>query len=104
MPKPTQNVEAPSCWRSDYWLRHCEEYRVFAGGDPIGYVEDIVFGADEEPTALVIRVGEAFTHLLTVGVDGIEGFDPGGERLFIGSLADLGPEAFARQLRIPAAV
>jgi hypothetical protein len=101
---PTQALEAPSCWRADYWLRHCEGYRVFAGEEPIGYVEEIAFGPDEEPAALVVRVGETFTHLLTVAVDAVEGFDPMGERVFIGPLEDLGPDAFARQLRITAAL
>ena len=100
----THELEAPSCWQSDYWLRHSEGYRVFAGEEPVGYVEKVEFGADEEPAALVVRLGETFTHLLTVPVDGVEGFDPGGERVCIGSPEDLGADAFAGQLRIPAAV
>jgi hypothetical protein len=99
---PTQELEATSCWTTQYWLRHCEGYRVLAGDEPIGYVEDVELGADDEPEALLIRVGEVFTHLLTISVEAIESFDPAGERLFVGSLADLGSDAFVRQLRIPA--
>lgn len=99
---PTQQFEATSCWTSDYWLRHCEGYRVFAGDEAIGYVEEVELGRDDEPEALVVRLGDVFTHLLTVGVDAVESFDPAGERLFIASLADLAPDAFAAQLRLPA--
>ena len=98
---PTQAIEATSCWKSDYWIRHCEGYRVFAGDEPIGYVEEVERGADDDPETLVVRVGEVFTHLQTVGVDAVESLDPAGERVFLGSLADLGSEAFTAQLRLP---
>jgi len=104
MPTTMEEIGAPSCWTTEYWLGHCEGYRVFTDEGPIGFVEEVLWEANEEPTALVVRVGEAFAHLLTVPVEAVEGFDPAGERVFIGSLADLGPEAFGRQLRIPTAV
>jgi hypothetical protein len=99
----THERTEPSCWTTDFWLRHCEGYRVFAGEEPIGFVEEILDGRDGEPTALVVRVGEVFTHLLEIPVDAIEGFDPAGERVLVGPLA-AARDLKAHQLRIPAAV
>jgi hypothetical protein len=103
MPASTRELETTACWRPDSWLGRCEGYRVFAREEPIGYVEEIVLDADGEPAELVVRVGEVFSHRLTVPAGAVELLDPAGERLFIGTLSDLGGEAFGRQLRIPAA-
>jgi hypothetical protein len=99
----TQQFETESCWDSQYWLRHCEGYRVFAGDEPIGYVEEVELGPDDVPQALVIRVGEVFTHLLTVGVDTVESLDPAGERVTIGTPAGRASDALVGQLRVTAA-
>ena len=104
MPVTSEETDIQSCWQSDYWLRHCEGYRVYAGDEAIGYVDDVVFDDEGEPVALEVLVGEVFTHRLEIPVGGVDGIDPGGERLFIAALADLGADAFGRQLRIPAAM
>jgi hypothetical protein len=104
MPVRTDEAHTRSCWQTDYWLRHCEGYRVFAGDEPIGYVDAVVFDDDDEPITLVARVGEVFTHCLEFPLGAVEGIDPGAERIFVAPLADLGADAFGRQLRIPAAV
>ena len=104
MPVLMEQAERRDCWQADYWLRHCEGYRVFAADDPLGYVEKVVLGEDDEPAALEVRVGEVFTHCLTVAIQAVDGVDPGGERVFVAPLADLGSEAFGRQLAIPAVV
>jgi hypothetical protein len=104
MPVTSGERDAQSCWQSEYWLRHCEGYRVFAGDEPIGFVDEVVFDDEDEPATLVVLVGEVFTHRVEIPLGAVDGIDPGGERLFVGPLADLGSDAFGRQMRIPAAV
>lgn len=104
MPVKTAETDTRSCWRLEYWLRHCEGYRVFAGDESIGYVDEVVVDQDDEPVALQVLVGEVFTHLLEIPLGAVDGIDPAGERVFVAALVDLVPDAFGRQLRIPAAV
>jgi PRC-barrel domain len=98
----TDKTTEPSCWTTDFWLRHCEGFRVFAESEPIGFVEDVLESEDGEPTALVVRVGEVFTHLLEVPVEAIDAFDPARERVLIGPLAAERMKAY--QLPIPTEV
>jgi hypothetical protein len=108
MPTCAETDEAETCWTVEYWLSHCEGYAVFTSEGPIGYVEEVVESPEGEPSALVVRVGERFSHRVTIPVAEIEGFDPSAERVFVGPLgtresADDDP-APVRQLRIPAVV
>jgi hypothetical protein len=98
----TDERTEPSCWTTDFWLRHCEGFRVFADGEPIGFVEYVLESEEDEPTALVVRVGEVFTHRLEVPVEAIDGLDPAAERVLIGPLA--AGRAKAYQLPIPMGV
>jgi hypothetical protein len=108
MPTYAEIAERPSGWAVDYWLAHCDGYRVFTPEGPIGYVEEVLESPEEEPTALVVRVGDAFSHCIQIPVGDIVGFNPAGERVLVGPLET--PEsagedpAPVRQLRIPAAV
>jgi hypothetical protein len=92
----------PSCWTTGFWLCHCEGFRVFAEGEQIGFVEEVFAAEDDEPIALVVRVGEVFTHLLEVPVEAIDAFDPPRERVLIGPLAPGRMKAY--QLPIPVGV
>lgn len=90
-----------SCWATDYWLLRCVGYRVIAGDESIGYVVDVLEGDDGRPTALVVRIGEFFTHLLEIPLEAIDGFDPARERVLIAPLVPT-EEVKAYQLLIPA--
>jgi hypothetical protein len=103
MPSTTPESEAAprSCWTIDYWLRHCEGYRVWEATGPIGYVEAVLTTGDDEPHSLVVRVGSSFSVLVTFPVEAVEGLDPATERVFVAStVPSAGPTR--RQLRIPA--
>jgi hypothetical protein len=76
-----------TCWTTDYWLGHCEGYRVFAAGAPIGFVERVLVDADGEATGLAVRIGDRPTELLTIPLEAIERFDPAGELVLIALLA-----------------
>lgn len=104
MPSTSTETDTRSCWQSEYWLRHCEGYRVFAGDEPIGYVDELVVDDNDEPVALEVLVGEVFKHRLEIPLGAVDGIDPAGERLFVAPLSDLETAAFGRQLRIPAAL
>jgi hypothetical protein len=104
MPTATDETTEPCFWTTEYWLRHCRGYRVFSGDEPIGFVEEILDGEDDDPTALLVRVGEVFTHLVEIPVEAIEGFDPARERVLIAPPGATRPGTTAYQLRIPAGI
>ena len=98
---PDSEAEARSCWTIDYSLRHCEGYRVWEATGPIGFVEAVLMTEDDEPHSLVVRVGSAFSLLVTFPVEAVEGLDPATERVFVASTVPTA-ERDDRQLRIPA--
>ena len=89
-----QPTIARSCWKTEFWLGRCEGFRVLADGEPIGFVEEVLEDDEGEPIALVVRVGEKFTHLLELPIEAIETFDPACERVFLGPLAAEGIKAY----------
>ena len=103
MPSTTPETEAGTrnCSNTDYWLRHCEGYRVWEAGGPIGHVEAVLTREDGDPHSLVVRIGSSFSVLVTFPVDAVEGIDPATERVFVGSTVSAA-EQEGRQLTIPA--
>jgi hypothetical protein len=102
MPSTTPEIEAGarSCWAIEYWLRHCEGFRVWEATGPIGYVEAVLKGEDDEPHSLIVRVGSSFSVPVTFPVEAVEGLDPATERVFVGSSVPTA-ERQDRQLMIP---
>ena len=102
---PSTNSEtvapARSCWTIDYWLRHCEGYRVWDATGVIGYVDAVLVAEDDEPHSLVVRVGSSFSVLVTLPAEAVESVDPATERVFV-ALTVPSAEHEDRQLRIPA--
>jgi hypothetical protein len=103
MPSTVIETEAParSSWAIDYWLRHCEGFRVWEATGQIGYVEAVLMTDDDEPHSLVVRVGSSFSVLVTFPVEAVEGLDPATERVFVASTVPTA-ERKDRPLRIPA--
>jgi hypothetical protein len=102
MPYATpETAAARSCWAIDYWVRHCEGYRVWEKTAPIGYVEAVLTTENDEPHSLVVRVGSSFSVLVTFPVEAVESLDPATERVFVASTVQTA-EYEDRQLRIPA--
>jgi hypothetical protein len=81
----TSEAEAAACgfWTIDYWLRHCEEYRVWDASGPLGYVEAVLTSEDDEPHSLVVRVGSVCGELVTWPVEAVESLDAAAERVFV---------------------
>jgi hypothetical protein len=86
---PEAEAAAWSFWTIDYWLRHCEEYRVWDASGPLGYVEAVLMNEDDEPHSLVVRVGSVSGELVTWPVEAVESLDAATERVFVTSTAEL---------------
>ncbi len=95
-------IQSP--WETEYWLRHCEGFRVFTPDGETGFVDAVELRPDGDAAGLVVRFGETYTHDVIVSVDEVEELDPVAERITIGPLAGAPRKEPARQLRIPAIV
>jgi len=69
-------------WSRDYWLGHCEGFRVDAENRRLGFVEDIVGGHDEAEE-LVVRGGLFGNRVLRVPIDAIREIEPRAERILV---------------------
>lgn len=63
-------------WTREYWLRHCEAYRVETPGGRLGFVETVFFSQDDEPAAIAVRTGGAETQIVLVSVEAVEQIRP----------------------------
>jgi hypothetical protein len=71
-------------WTRDYWLCHCEGYRVDSSDGHLGFVEEVVQGAAAStPTALKIRAIVEPYDVFVLPVEQIREFDPGAERIVV---------------------
>jgi hypothetical protein len=59
-----------------YWLRNCQGFRVDAGGQKVGVVDEVLFGRQSEPATLLVRTGLFRLGLRAISVDEIETIDP----------------------------
>lgn len=79
---PTLEVErAPSTWSSDYWLRHCEGFRVVAPGGRLGFVEVVLHGEDGNPAELGVVGGLFGKRVAFIRVADIAAIDARAERI-----------------------
>ena len=72
--------ELGGCWTEDYWLRHCEGFRVEDADGEAGYVEEVLCDGGGTPIALHVagRAG-------TVPVSAVEEVSPAHELITLGS-------------------
>jgi uncharacterized protein YrrD len=67
---------------TDYWLGHCQGFRVDSPGKRIGRVEDVLFKTRvERPDTLLIRAGILRTHLVAVPVEEVKEISPRNEHI-----------------------
>jgi hypothetical protein len=68
----------------DYWLAHCEGYRVDAADGRIGFVEDVRLGpAHPHDTVLAVRAGRLGRRLLLVPAEEAAYVVPRAERIWL---------------------
>lgn len=79
---PVPPASAP--FDRDYWVAHCEGYRVDGPGGRIGFVEE-VRANPSDPTApfLAVRAGRLGTRLLVVPADAVEFIVPREQRVWL---------------------
>jgi hypothetical protein len=67
---------------TDYWLGHCQGFRVDSPEGRVGRVDDVLFRSRlERPDALLVRSGVLGTQLVSVSVDEVVGITPRKEQL-----------------------
>ena len=79
---PTLEVErAPSTWSSDYWLRHCEGFRVVGPEGRLGLVEVVLDDEEGNPEELGVVGGLFGTRAAFVRVADVAAIDARAERI-----------------------
>jgi hypothetical protein len=79
---PTLEVErVPSTWSFDYWLRHCEGFRVVAPGGRVGFVEVVLHDKDGNPAELGVAGGLFGKRIAFIRVADIAAIDARAERI-----------------------
>jgi uncharacterized protein YrrD len=67
----SEGSEAPRADRSFEWLRLCHGFRLEAEGKRLGVVEDVLYGQDRDPAALLVRGGLFGTRATIVPVEDV---------------------------------
>lgn len=68
----------------DYWLRHCEGFKVEAADGTIGFVDEVSSAADLQPR-LHVRAGLFGRRVLVVPAKNVAFIVPRAERLWLAS-------------------
>jgi hypothetical protein len=90
---PTARNPAAGALDRDYWLRHCEGYRVDGAEGRIGFVDSIRQDADGA-SVLAVRAGRLGRRLLLVAASDVASVVPRAERIWLASPAAIvGSEA-----------
>ena len=89
-----------SCWSTDYWLRHCEGFRVTTEDGETGFVDAIDLTPQGDAEALVVRFGREFTHSVRVPAAAVEALDSVDETIVLGPISERSHRRANRQLRI----
>jgi hypothetical protein len=85
---PLQSVPPAPLFDTDYWLAHCEGFRVEFEGGRVGFVEEIRSSGDGRPV-LAVRAGALGRRLLLIGADDVAFVVPRAERIYLHSTPHL---------------
>ena len=69
--------------RSSEWLRSCHGFRLEAEGKRLGVVEDVLYGQDRDPAALLVRGGLFGTRATIVPVEEVVKVLPRSKRVIV---------------------
>jgi hypothetical protein len=69
--------------RSSEWLPVCHGFRLEAGGKRLGIVEDVLYGHDRDPAALLVRGGLFGTRATIVAVEDVVEVIPSSKRVIV---------------------
>jgi hypothetical protein len=77
-------AEVPASFDRDYWIAHCEGYRVDGHAGRIGFVDEIRPNpADPRTPLLAIRVGRLGRRIVVVPADEVHSIVPRSERIWL---------------------
>jgi hypothetical protein len=69
-------------WARDYWLEHCEGFRVDDARRRLGVVEEVL-GEEGEPEEIVVRGGLFANRSYRIPVDAVERVEPSACRILL---------------------
>jgi hypothetical protein len=78
-----EGSEAPRAGRGFEWLRLCHGFRLEAEGKRLGVVEDVLYGQDRDPAALLVRGGLFGTRATIVPVEDVVKVLPRSKRVIV---------------------
>ena len=76
-------TDASAADQSFDWLRFCEGFRLDAEGRRVGVVEDVLYGQDRDPAALLVRGGLFGTRVMIVPVEEVREVVPRSKRVIL---------------------
>ena len=82
---PAHDLRAPMSFDRDYWLSHCEGFRVETENGRLGFVDELRPGADGEGDVLAVRAGRLGRRIVLVPVAEVEFIVPRAERIWLHS-------------------
>jgi hypothetical protein len=83
-PRPPNASVLRDAFDRDYWLAHCEGFRVEADEGAIGFVESVSAGPEGEPT-LAVRAGLLGRRVLLVPAGSVAFIVPRAQRIWLHS-------------------
>ena len=69
----------------DYWLSHCEGFRVDTAGGRLGFVAEIRAGDGPDDAVLAVRAGVLGRRIVLVSARDVDFSVPRAQRLWLGS-------------------
>ena len=69
--------------RSSDWVSSCHGFRLEAAGKRVGVVEEVLFGDDHRPAALLVQGGLFGTKGFVVAVEDVVGVIPRSKRILV---------------------
>jgi hypothetical protein len=82
---PADDIRTPMSFDRDYWLSHCEGFRVETSGGPLGFVEELRAGVDGHGDMLAVRAGLLGRRVVLVPVTEVDFIVPRAERIWLHS-------------------
>ena len=84
-PLPAHDVRSPASLDRDYWLSHCEGFRVDTAFGRLGFVEECRPGVDSEGGVLAVRAGLLGRRIVLVPTTEVDFVVPRAKRIWLHS-------------------
>ena len=82
---PAHDINSPTSFDRDYWLSHCEGFRVDTAHGRLGFVEEVRGGDDRYGDVLAVRVGLLGRRIVLVPATEVDAIVPRAERIWLHS-------------------